>query len=204
MSRTGTLLASVFLCSALVATTAAQGKAVKDIPATSTIYDSTPAFTIQSDQRGDYFNSKTVRSVVQTAGDWILDTQLSRTTPTRSVQIDFGDFVSGTGPNGSDPISPFSGTEFNARFIAKCHKYGVNMLDIGYRGTTTCPLAVGLHNGYLIVMNPANVDGTEPVKFTCTGFGTNRCTEWTVAPFSDPPAGSRGLQCPWETSISPS
>jgi len=196
MSTTRTLVASLFLCSALGGTIAAQGKAVKDLPALSTISDSkvstsgTTYFRVRSDGRGDYLDSASVRSVVQTAGDWILETQPFRATPTRSVLIDFGDPVLGTGPGGSTPISPFgvdvSSALVNARFIAKCHEYDVNMLDIPPDATALCPLVVGLGNGYRIAMNWVNFPDTEPVKFTCTRFATNQCSEWTVVPFSNP------------------
>lgn len=172
---------------------------VKEIPATSTL--SNAPFNIQSDQvglEGTYPNSQTVRSVV--AEDWILDTQPSlKATPTRSVLIDFSDPVLGSGPSGSNPISPFpGGVSFgmvHARFIAQCHENGVHVLDIPFNTTATCPLAVALRNDYLIVMDPLRHGDTEPVKFTCIRPGTapNQCSEWAIAPYSlDTPGKSVG------------
>ena len=174
---------------------------VKEIPATSTL--SNAPFNIQSDQvgpEGTYPNSQTVRSVV--AEDWILDTQPSlKVVPTRSVLIDFSDPVLGTGPGGSNPISPFpGGVSFgmaHARFIAKCHENGVHVLDIPVNTTATCPLAIALRfgNGYGIIMDPLRHADTEPVKFACTRPGTSpsQCSEWTISPFSlDTPGKSIG------------
>ena len=189
MSKAKILLASLFLGSALVATTAAQGNAVKDIPATSTIFNSgvsasgTPyAFSIQSDGGGDYTNSQTVRSVVQTGGDWILDTSPFKATPVRSVLIDFRDSAPGGPPN-----PPFSVTTVHARFIVKCHLYNVNMLDMAVGISDECPLAVSFQygvNSYRIAMNNVNFVDTDPVTITCKGVGTNQCNEWTIAPYS--------------------
>lgn len=200
MSRTRTFLAALFVCSTLGA--AAGTPPVKEIPATSTLYNgSNPFFfSIRSDQPdppsgtgiGIYLNSKTVRSVV--AEDWILDTQPFKATPTRFVQIDFTDPISGTGPNGI-PKPPFDMDLVHARFIAKCHERGFHMLDM--RPTDppkTCPLAVGLHNGYLIVMNSWNYLDTDDVWITCTGLGlNNKCNQWTIKPYSlDNSPTSRG------------
>jgi len=59
------------------------------------------------------------------------------------------------------------------------------MLDMRKDEKRTCPLAVGLHNGYLIVMNPQKQIGTQPVNITCTRVGSNsKCNKWTVEPYS--------------------
>jgi hypothetical protein len=91
----------------------------------------------------------------------------------------------GTGSNGI-PNPPFTARLVRARFIVKCHEYGVNMLNIPLGGTETCPLAVGLGKDYgsRIAMNTANFADTEPVSITCTRFGTNQCSEWAIAPYS--------------------
>jgi hypothetical protein len=185
MSRTGVLLASLFLCLVLGGTA---GPPVREIPATSTLYNGSEPFlfSIRSDQTGifgAYPNSGTVRSVV--AEDWILDTQPFKATPTRSVWIDFTDPISGTGPNGI-PQPPFAMDLVHARFIAKCHERGFHMLDMLRNEKRNCPLAVGLHNGYLIVMNHVNYPlDTDDVWVTCTRLDlNNKCNQWTIKPYS--------------------
>jgi hypothetical protein len=182
MSITQVLLAAFLFSSALVTTTAAQGKAPKDIPATSTISDlGESAFSIQSDGGGAYTNFQGVRSVVQTAGVWILETAPFKVTPVRSVLIDFSDSISGN--------PPFQTALVNARFIAQCHStgYDINMLDMAVGMSDECPLAVRFEyggNSYRIGMNYVNFADTDPATISCTGVGTNRCNEWTIAPYS--------------------
>ena len=160
MSRARTLLASAFLSSVLVVTAAARGDAVKDIAATSTI-SADSWFQIRSFGGSDYTNSSSVRSVVQTHGDWILDLGGSkRVQPTRFVIIDFGDpVVVGTlGPLGAVTVNA------NARFIASCHRagYDVNMLDMPDQSEATCPLNIAFDQPdgrrYGIAMNNALLD----------------------------------------------
>jgi hypothetical protein len=174
-----TLSASAFLSSVLVVTAAAQGGAVKDIPATTTIANS---FRIQSDGQGPYINSPSVRSVVQTHGDWILDLGGSkRVQPTRFVSISFGDpVVEGTlGPLGAVTVN------VNARFIASCHRagYDVNMLDMLADSEAPCPLNIAFDQPdgrrYGIVMNNAVLDtfggqdDTDSVTIKCQARANN-------------------------------
>jgi len=206
MSRTKMLFVFLFLCSALVMTAAAQngkGTPLRSIPATSTIegfgIDTFPILRFQSDLLGSYLNSSTLGSVVQTEGDWILDTTGSTT---RMVFIDFRDPVSGTGPNGI-PQAPFSTGLRKARFITECHRtgYDVNMLNIpvgtGDVNLTTYPLALRFDDGgntYRIAMNYVGFADTDPVTITCLGVGsTNQCNSWTIKPFRDAPNAGKNV-----------
>jgi len=188
MCKTTTVFASFVLCLTLVATAAAQGGAVKDIPATSTISDL--SFRIESDGQGSYTNSSSVRSVVQTHGDWILDLSGSKRIPTtRSVLIDFHDPVVGTGPGGT-PTAPFGARTVNARFIASCHRtgYDVNMLSMLNGAEETCPLNITFDDGgfrYGIAMNSVDTIGlgTEDVTITCLSAQTNQCNSWSIKPY---------------------
>lgn len=197
MRKTKTLLASIFLCLALTATMAAQGGAVKDIPATSTIADL--SFRIQSDGQGSYIHLPSVRSVVQTHGDWILDLGGSkRFQPTRFVRIYFDDpVVEGTpGPLGAVMVNA------NARFIASCHRagYDVNMLDMLPGSEATCPLNIAFDQPdgrrYGIVMNNASLDtfggqeDTDSVTIKCLN-ANNQCNSWPIRPYQNGPS-SRG------------
>jgi hypothetical protein len=179
------ILAPVVLCSALAIETLGQGGAVKDLPATSTISDS--AFLIQSDGV-PYSNTASVRSVVQTHGDWILDLSGSKRTPAnRSVLIDFGEPIEGTGPEGGSPAAPFARTFVNARFIASCHRtgYDVNMLNMLDSAEATCPLNITFDYGgnrYGIAMNSVSYAGTEDVTISCLSR-TNQCNSWNIKPY---------------------
>ena len=201
MSRTATVVASFCLALALGGIAHTQGKAVKDIPATSAIDNCLGAdfFSIRSDQTacgsGLYPHSESVRSVVQTAGDWILETQPFKATPTRSIFVDFSNPIPGTGPNGGDPVPPFTSALVRGRFISKCHEYDVNLLDIPQDVTAICPLvlALGPDYGARIMMDWRRNPGTEPVRITCTWAAAGRCSQWTIKPYSlDPLPTSLG------------
>ncbi|MEW5978891.1 MAG: hypothetical protein AB1898_24115 [Acidobacteriota bacterium] len=190
------LFAQLLFCSVIGVTAGAQGRAIKDIPATSTLFNSGVsssgseyAFRIQSDQAGpsgSYPNSQAVRSVVQTAGDWILETAPFKVTPVRSVLVDLGDPVSG----GNSGAPPFGSALVNARFIAKCHMVeygGVNMLDIPLGATATCPLAISFEfggNSFRIAMNWANFPDTEPVRISCGRANASQCSQWAITPMN--------------------
>ncbi len=200
MCKTETLLASVFLCSALVATVAAQGGAVKDIPATTRILVS--AFRIEGDGQNQnaysHSPSASVRSVVQTHGDWILDLGGSkRFQATRKVRIDFGDPVLFSDPNGHTPTGPSGAlsVEVPARFIASCHRsgYDVNMLEMSPGSNEICPLNIGFEysgSQYGIVMNDASLDDfggyddVDSVNIKCES-GMPQCSSWTITPFQN-------------------
>lgn len=194
MLRKKMLFASLFLCSALVLPAAAKG-AAKDKPATSTLLNQDAAYNfyrIRSDGNGDYKNLTNVVSIVQPNGDWILD--MTGSNAARSVFIDFGDYVSGTGPNGSIPIPPFTSNIVKARIIADCARggYEQNMLTMSTSTWQHCPLVVrfddNVGNSYRILMHnipPPSSDGysdTDPATVTCTGAIGSQCNSWTIEP----------------------
>src|SRR5436190_12963282 len=97
-----------------------------DAPVTSTIRDyidwTDPAsdttqriqMQVQSDGAGVYRtltkkgNKLSVLSVIQSIGDWVLDTGLNVDSPTRKVFLDFSHPIAGSGPNGGNPTPPFT------------------------------------------------------------------------------------------------
>lgn len=195
MSTIEKVILHLCLASTLGVSSMAQGKAVKNIPATSAVLDFIGVpLNIQSDGMGNYPNSATVQSVVQTAGDWILDTQPFNGSATRSVLVDFGDPVAGTGPNSGAPIPPFViPTSVHGRFIAKCHSagYDVNMLNMTPGVPTECPLNLAFESegkSYRIVMNYVGYPDTDPVTITCDA-AAGQCKEWTITPYQSAASG---------------
>lgn len=198
MRKTKTLTASLFLGFALTATAAAQGGAVRDIAAKTTI--SVSALKIEGDgkNQNEYSHSPSasVRSVVQTHGDWILDLSGSKKfQATRKVRIDFTDPVLNSLPNGGTPTGP-SGAQFvlePARFIASCHRsgYDVNMLEMAPGSEELCPLNITfdyLGSRYGITMNSSlhdefgGFEDVDSVKIKCISE-TPECNSWTISPF---------------------
>jgi hypothetical protein len=157
---------------------------------TSTIADSVNGYAlqIQSDGVDAYTNNKYIQSIIN-LGDWVLDTDYSRLS-TRSVWLDFTEPVAGSGPNGGNPVAPFSSGLAKVRFISKCHLYNVNMLTIPVGATVNCPLATGFSYGgydYRLQMNPvvgADVNPeTDLVNITCNAANANsQCINWSIAP----------------------
>jgi hypothetical protein len=171
-----------------------------DTPVTSTISDFvdinsgglTQRFWMQirSDGAGSYTNSSSLISIIQGAsGDWILDSK-NPTSPTRTFFLDFTKPIPGTGPNGNNPVAPFSSALVYARLISKCHLYNYDMLSIPVGSTATCPLAVFFGSGgneYFLQMNPGpNGDVTPETDFvniTCNSANANvQCNNWTMTP----------------------
>lgn len=196
MQKHSTRLIAICIClTALVLQSTAQPQGPKrtsDVPVTSTITDSINGISmqIQSDGAGPYTNTKYVESIVQgSAADWELDTNYS-TFSTRSVWLDFTKPVSGSGPNGQDPIAPFNSGLAKVRFISKCHLYNVSMFTIPLGTTVNCPLATGFNYGgiqYRLHMNPlTGVDvnpETDYVNITCNAVNSAlQCINWTIEP----------------------
>jgi len=130
-----------------------------DVPVTTLIegngVDMSPTLHIQSDLAGAYQNSKTVQSVIQSIGDWVLNTAYSSRS-TRKALVDFRDPVPNSGPNGGAPAAPFAYQQVQARFISKCSEYGNSMFTLAGGMTTNCPLVVRFDYGgstYRIQMN---------------------------------------------------
>lgn len=100
--------------------TAIAAAPVRDAPATSSIADqdrvSGTVYRIGGDSLGSYRNGvDSVVSIVQSIGDWELDTKSSNL---RKVRIDLGDQVPGSGP-----APPFQSAVLPTRFISKCTEH---------------------------------------------------------------------------------
>ena len=173
----------------------AQKGRVVDVPVTTTIADAdgniAPALQIRSDGVGPYANTKDVQSLIQSVGDWVMQSDYS-TASTRTVFVDFGRPISGscpTCPNGNPLALPSQ--LYPTRFIAKCHEYNANMLTLPLGASTTCPMYTRvIFNGqsYRINMNPnpaaqAYYPETNDVSITCTGMDPlGKCNRWKVEP----------------------
>jgi hypothetical protein len=158
--------------------------AVKDLPVTSTIVDSDPsgsAYQIQNDDQGAYTNSKSVQSVIQSIGDWVLDTNYSSLS-TRGVYLDFSRPLGLASPFTTDPIA------VKARLITQCPTYGSSVLSLKLNQVAACGLVIGFDyagSSYRLAMNPSGVNGytdTDTVNVTCTGAGpSGQCNRWNIA-----------------------
>ena len=129
--------------------------------------DIAPALQVKSDQLGSYRNSKTLTSLIQSVGAWLLDT----TSSTRSVYLGFTQPIAGSGLGGGDPVVIPSG-HYSARLISKCNAGGVSMLTLPAGATITCPLHIAFsYNGsdYAVQMNPeVSPNGTSPKQIMQT------------------------------------
>jgi hypothetical protein len=201
MSRTKIALAGLFLCSTLVMTAAAQKN--QETPVTSIIegfgVNTSPTLRIQSDLLGSYKNSSSVQSILQSYGDWVLDTDYAKPGHTssspRKILIDFRD---PTPTNGGNPTAlfPDGWGVVTARFISKCTQFGEDMRTmLGVNSQITCPLAVGIQvpnfpGSYLIAMNHIIRVGTDSITITCTGVvdptkpATSPCNQWRFEPWA--------------------
>jgi hypothetical protein len=171
----------------------------QDVPVITTVEDFeaaiAPTLQIQSDGLGVYRNSRDVGSLIQSGGDWVLDTNTR--TSTRGVKLDFTRPVAGSGPNGGAPLPLPTGT-YKARFISKCHVYGYNLLGLAGGQTVPCPLTMAFDIGsdsYRIQMNPLTGTLVYPetnfVNATCTSPITQSpCDEWKFEPTAVAPDGS--------------
>lgn len=192
MLRKTILFASLFLCSALVMTAAAQK--VKDKPATSKLIGPNSIQSDPLDLSNTYMNSTTVLSIVKGIGDWALDTNISRSS-TRKMQINFEYPASSTSP------LPFpSIITVPAEFLVQCSQrnYTHNMLAmaVGPAYSVTCPLYLSfdyLGISYSVAMhNNTGYGGyidAEPVTVTCTGASGSQCNSWTIEPSGSVVAG---------------
>jgi hypothetical protein len=163
----------------------------RDVPVIASIEDVeeaiAPTLQIRSDGGGLYTNSRVLESVIQTGGDWVLATNTKGST--RSVNLDFSQPVAGSGPGGGAPI-PLPAGSYRARFIAKCHLYGTDLLTLAGGQTADCPLHAAFVIGdatYRIQMNPRTGAAVYPLtdfaNFTCTGTGSDTlCNQWKIEP----------------------
>ena len=166
-------------------------KAPADVPVTATIADTLGGIPLQlrSDGAGTYKNISTVQSIIQSVGDWELDTSFSPNS-TRNVWVDLGKPVPGSGPGGGPPIAPFTTALAHVRFISKCHLYNVNMFNIPLGNTVNCPVAAGFDYGadrFRLHMNPISGVDVDPetdfVNITCNAINSSsKCVSWYVQP----------------------
>ena len=149
--------------------------------------DIAPSLQIRSDGAGVYRNSSVLESIIQSGGDWELNTNVRGST--RRINLDFSQPVAGSGPGGSAPI-PLPTGNYQARFIAKCHLYGNDLLALAGGQTVDCPLMTSFVLGdatYHIQMNPRTGAAVYPltdfVSVTCMGTGADTlCNEWKIEP----------------------
>lgn len=149
--------------------------------------DIAPTLQIRSDGSGVYTNSSVLESIIQSGGDWELNTNVKGST--RRIYLDFSQPVAGSGPGGSAPI-PLPNGPYQARFIAKCHLYGNDLLALASGQTVDCPRMTAFPLGdatYHIQMNPRTGVAVYPltdfVSVTCTSTGADTlCNQWKVAP----------------------
>jgi hypothetical protein len=170
-------------------------QAGRDTPVTTYVSDAdattAPSLQIRSDGLGAYANSKSVSSVIQSVGAWVLDSRILKTA-TRRVLLDFGQPVAGSGPGGGSPIALPSGL-YKVRAISKCNVYGRSMWTLAPGATMTCPLHIAFDFGgvdYALQMNPdpaGDPDGapeTQPANITCVSptSGSGPCVAWQITP----------------------
>lgn len=177
--------------SVVISQHAAALQSTVDVPVASTIADSVNGYglQIQSDGVGAYTNNKYVQSHIQSIGDWELDTNYSKLS-SRNVWLDLSKPVIGSGPNGGNPVAPFSSGLAKVRFISKCSLYNVNMFTIPSGATVNCPLTTGFSyggNDYRLQMNPfvgADVNPeTDVVNITCNAVNaSSQCIKWIISP----------------------
>jgi len=167
-----------------------------DTPVSTYVLDAdatvAPSFQIRSDGLGVYRNSSTLGSIIQgAAGAWVLDSRTPRNA-TRTVFLDFGQPVAGSGPNGGDPIAVPSAL-YNVRAISKCNLYDNSMWTLAPGASMACPLHIAFTYGavdYAVQMNPypaGDPEGapeTQWATVTCLtpSSGTAPCTEWRFTP----------------------
>jgi hypothetical protein len=170
-------------------------QSVSDLAVTSLIsdFDSgiAPALQIQSDKAGTYTNSKTLTSVIQGIGAWVLDSY-NPAKATRSMSLGFSQPIAGSGPNGGNPVAVPSGN-YKARMISKCNAYGSSMQSMAGGAAIVCPLHIRFDYGgdsYGVVMNPyttaadQNYPETNYVNITCIfpTSATASCSQWNIWP----------------------
>jgi hypothetical protein len=156
-----------------------------DTPVTSLINDADTggtAYRLRSDGLGVYTNVDSVESIIQGIGDWELNTKPSAV---RNVSIDLSDPVP-VQPAGQTAAPPFNGPlAVPFRFISKCSRFGINLLDLQVNQAVLCPLDLSLDYGgrtYAVRMNE-NYAGTDFVSWTCLATdGAGQCSSWEMTP----------------------
>ena len=115
-----------------------------------------------------------VGSLIQSSGDWQLDTQSSA----RAVWVDLG-----------DPTVPFNAQYSHVLLTTHCAS--TNAIAVGsLRGgqSSNCGMSFRINWGtnssvyYRIHFNATLHPGTGDVRFTCNSAPDTSCTDWTAAP----------------------
>lgn len=171
-----------------VAALDAQKPKATSIPVNAVIlpYDSgVGPLQIQDDGRGDYTNSSTLRSLIETNGDWRLDGYYDAQA-TRTVFLRFDQPVPGSAPNGGDPIGPPSG-QYKVNLTSYCSNFNNPMHLVLPGQTVQCPMGAHFDSGgktYNLRMNPLTFPETNPTNVTCIfpTSGSTPCSQWRLQP----------------------
>jgi hypothetical protein len=184
MKKSVTIFAAIVICLGISINALAQKKT--SVPVTSTIGDAdimTGPYNIGSDGNGVYVNNMdSVVSIINTGGDYALDT---KTSPVRRIFISFDNPVNPASPQNA---APFSSGWLPAQFQPKCAVISnVYIQNLQLNETKTCDFfAVSINfNGttYSLRADPQNYPGTERVQWTCTGLNAGgKCNAWEMAP----------------------
>jgi hypothetical protein len=147
--------------------------------------------TIPGTKRGQF----RVRSLINSnGGEWVLDTGIDVTSPTRKAFLDLSHPLAGSGPGGTNPAPPFTTALVEPKLESECWQYGVNMFSIAGGQTVNCPMRIGFYypigssNIYRIFMTPDDrsfnpYPETDYVNFTCTGVdASSQCNQWRIEP----------------------
>jgi hypothetical protein len=199
------MIAVLTICLTLSLT--ALGQQTSDVPVTCTINNYVDvvdpgsgntqriAMQVQSDVPSSYTNSRSLYSLIQGIGDWLLDTGLTIKNPTRKVFIDLSRPIAGSAPGGADPITtrPFVTALVHARFRTKLSQYGYHMLTMADEQMIEAPMTIGFYypigssTHYRIHCTPGEQSSfpyseTDFVELTCTGTDGSQCNRWQVRP----------------------
>jgi len=174
----------------------AESRGNTDTPVSTYVADAdtivAPTMQIRSDGLGVYRNSNTLSSVIQPIGAWVLDSQSLRNS-TRTLFLDFGQPIAGTGPGGGNPIAVPS-AQYKVYVIGMCNAYSNSMWTLAPGATMACPLHIAFSSGgvsYAVQMNahptgadPNGAPETDWATVTCLtpASGPGPCTEWRLTP----------------------
>ena len=168
------------------------------VPTVTSIIVDDPAFQIESDGLGPYRSSRTLESEIQSGstGDWVLDSYTNN--DSRTIYLDFGRPVAGSGPNGGTAVAIPSGY-YKFHMISKCHLVGNDFLSIAPGQTVQCPLRIGqIYVGtrqYGVTMNAGVTSAgdtwpeTNYANVTCNS-ASGTCSSWTLTPSGTASDGS--------------
>jgi hypothetical protein len=155
---------------------------------TSAIVDSS-TYQIGSDGLGPYTDSSTFTSLIlSTDGNYQLGGFYDDGS-TRTVALDLGAGISGTGPNGGAPVTVPNGL-YNVNIASDTSAVNpqgdsCNYLKVAPGATIQCGMNVHFVSGgntYDLTQNTATYSETNFVSITCTSAAGSPCSAWTVQP----------------------